>query len=206
MREQVDDQKLRHEQLQAKRQALKLRKPEEWRQHPRHKNVKVSNWGNVSYYNSEEQRVPKNARHYERHASDDCHGYSTVKVNGKRESVHRLVAETFIGPCPKGYVCDHINRDRHNNYVENLKWISKAENAKNRSRTFSLEIARLIRYRYNLAQDKSGEIKKLSLEYKVDLNTIKDIVYKKTYKEAGNPIPGHDQRTGKRIATIYPLI
>ena len=56
-------------------------------------------------------------------------GYPTVSL-GKFNSicVHILVAEAFICPRPEGYEPDHLDRIRHNNHVDNLKWIPRAEN------------------------------------------------------------------------------
>ena len=62
-------------------------------------------------------------------------GYTHVKVSGsegKRSmSIHRLVAEAFI-PNPAGLKeIDHIDRDKENNHVENLRWVTRRENMKN---------------------------------------------------------------------------
>jgi hypothetical protein len=44
-------------------------------------------------------------------------------------TVHRLVAIAFLGPPPsKQYVVDHIDRDKTNNRIENLRWISNLDN------------------------------------------------------------------------------
>ena len=46
----------------------------------------------------------------------------------KTVHVHRLVAEAFI-PNPNGYdTVDHIDGNKLNNNVENLQWISRADN------------------------------------------------------------------------------
>lgn len=52
---------------------------------------------------------------------------------GKRLSiyVHKLVAETFIGERPEGYVIDHINRDYLDNRLCNLRYITPSENINN---------------------------------------------------------------------------
>jgi hypothetical protein len=43
--------------------------------------------------------------------------------------VHRIVAFAFLGSPPSGkHVVDHIDRDRTNNRVENLRWLSPLEN------------------------------------------------------------------------------
>lgn len=49
----------------------------------------------------------------------------------KYVTIHRLVAETFIpNPACKPTV-DHIDRNRHNNCVSNLRWCSLSENMNN---------------------------------------------------------------------------
>lgn len=54
----------------------------------------------------------------------------TLRVNGanKSNSVHRLVAESFIGPCPPGKEVNHLDGDPANNKVENLEYVSRREN------------------------------------------------------------------------------
>lgn len=42
--------------------------------------------------------------------------------------VHRLVLETFVGPCPPGMECRHIDGNRQNNKFDNLKWGTHSEN------------------------------------------------------------------------------
>lgn len=46
--------------------------------------------------------------------------------------VHQLVALTFIRPKPEGdYSVDHIDRDKHNNKLENLHWATREKQADN---------------------------------------------------------------------------
>lgn len=59
-------------------------------------------------------------------------GYFSVCVQGHRNLlVHRLVLETFVGPCPDGMECDHVNRNRSDNRLKNLRWIPHNENQRN---------------------------------------------------------------------------
>lgn len=46
----------------------------------------------------------------------------------KAEFVHRLVARTFIGPCPPGLVVNHKDGDRGNNHRDNLEYVTTREN------------------------------------------------------------------------------
>lgn len=59
-------------------------------------------------------------------------GYKRVGVLGKNHYVHRLVFEMFHGYCPD-YV-DHIDGDRSNNRIENLRAATKVENGGNRKK------------------------------------------------------------------------
>ena len=58
-------------------------------------------------------------------------GYMYVQVNGKRYRVHRLVAGAFLGDIPSGYETDHIDRDRSNNAVTNIRIVSRSGNCRN---------------------------------------------------------------------------
>jgi hypothetical protein len=62
-------------------------------------------------------------------------GYRSVFLyadgNGSRCTFHRLVAEAFIpNPDDKCQV-DHIDRDKSNNHVSNLRWATQSENCIN---------------------------------------------------------------------------
>lgn len=61
----------------------------------------------------------------------DRNGYRRVELSGVNYSVHRLVYETFNGPIPDKMIIDHINGDRADNRLENLRCISQSENANN---------------------------------------------------------------------------
>lgn len=42
--------------------------------------------------------------------------------------IHRLVLQAFVGPCPDGMECRHLNGDSVDNRIENLAWGTKKEN------------------------------------------------------------------------------
>lgn len=98
---------------------------EEWKVCVMHENYEVSNMGRLRYGLT---------RHI---CKLFCHpnGYTSYTVNrtGKKRNmfIHKAVALTFLGPRPKGFVIDHIDKDRTNNRVDNLRYISYSENSKN---------------------------------------------------------------------------
>ena len=62
--------------------------------------------------------------------SNDGYAFVVLSLNGKKKrfSVHRLVATMFI-PNPDNLPeVDHIDRNRSNNSVENLRWVSHRDN------------------------------------------------------------------------------
>ena len=60
-------------------------------------------------------------------------GYYQVYLNGVSYLKHRLIANQFI-PNPNNYPCiDHINHQRKDNHISNLRWVSLSNNNKNRS-------------------------------------------------------------------------
>lgn len=70
-------------------------------------------------------------------------GYLAVTVNHKEWGVHRLVAECFIpNPDHKPSV-DHIDRNKKNNRVENLRWATASEQQFNTSRSEEAWIRRI---------------------------------------------------------------
>ncbi len=59
-------------------------------------------------------------------------GYRIVRIEGKVRLVHRLIAETFLPNPEQKPTVDHIDRDRENNSLENLRWATAKEQADNR--------------------------------------------------------------------------
>ena len=61
-------------------------------------------------------------------------GYIDVSINKRVYRLHRLVAQAFI-PNPRGKeIVDHIDGNRANNCVSNLRWVTAQENSDNQHR------------------------------------------------------------------------
>lgn len=69
------------------------------------------------------------SRHRKLQGQIDKRGYLTFNLYGcGRKSGHRMVAETYI-PNPNNLPqVNHIDENKTNNNVENLEWISNADN------------------------------------------------------------------------------
>lgn len=88
---------------------------EVWQQHP--KGFYVSNLGRIQMSNG-----------YITTGWKQRDAYHQVRIKSKSFYVHRLVLEAFVGECPEGFECDHIDRNRSNNCLQNLRWITIFEN------------------------------------------------------------------------------
>jgi hypothetical protein len=64
--------------------------------------------------------------------SPQTEGYLQVtwRREGKRHTrlVHRMVLEAFVGPCPPGMECRHLDGDRKGNRLGNLEWGTPVQN------------------------------------------------------------------------------
>ena len=86
------------------------------------------------------KRYPKSYRYGGRkdyyeyvHPKQNIAGYLQVNipVRNTTDLVHRLVAEAFLSN-PKGYnEIDHLNHNRLDNRIENLRWVTHKENMSN---------------------------------------------------------------------------
>lgn len=65
-----------------------------------------------------------------------AYGYPTVSLRRggktKRITIHRIVAEAFLGPCPPGLEVCHLDGNRSNNVASNLRYDTRKNNLADR--------------------------------------------------------------------------
>ncbi len=87
----------------------------------------ISNQGNVR--NKKTNRILR--------PQDNGIGYKRCYIVGddgqrKQKLVHRLVCCSFVPRNGERIEVDHIDRDKNNNVVWNLRWATRGENCRNR--------------------------------------------------------------------------
>lgn len=104
--------------------------------------------------------------------------------------VHRLVLTTFIGPCPDGMQCRHLDGCKTNNHVDNLAWGTSVENHQDKlvhgtkqwgeqATKVKLKTSDVLEIRRRAA---SGErLVDISKDFPVKYATIRNIVHRKRW-------------------------
>lgn len=89
-------------------------------------NYEISSFGNVRRAFLNGERINRLLKPY-----IHSNGYGEVHLSkvGK-QSIHRLVLQTFIGPAPINTEANHKNGIKMDNRIENLEWITRSENMK----------------------------------------------------------------------------
>ena len=135
-------------------------------------------------------RFRNNRTGYIQKPTDNGYGYKKVMIslNGKLKQyyIHRLVAEAFCLKQENQTEVDHIDGNRGNNVVENIRWVTHSENqlnmtqrGKNCKRKLTVEQVREIREKYKNGQT---NLSKLGREYNVKHHAIRALVNRWHYQ------------------------
>lgn len=124
-------------------------------------------------------------------------GYKYVNLKGKNFSISRLVAELFIREINADEVVDHIDGDKLNNKLENLRIVSRSENTKsfhaqkrlngdpvNTLQKLTDQQAQEI---INIRSKKGMSARAIGALYGVPKSTIDNIIYGINFKHLSRP-------------------
>jgi hypothetical protein len=100
-------------------------------------------------------------------------GYLQVKIVRKRILIHHLVAYAFLGPRREGCEIDHFDRNKLNNKADNLRYVTRSENIKNRDD-----------YRDDILEEDTKERHKIFCKEYQEANKEKISKQRKEYYEA----------------------
>lgn len=102
-----------------------------WKEHPLGKFV--SNLGRMKFLYKTRRQMIETKRITLGNVTKT--GYRKTDIRGKKLYVHRLVLEAFTSVEEGiGKLVDHIDRNPLNNRLENLRWVTPQENARNRKK------------------------------------------------------------------------
>lgn len=102
---------------------------EEWKQIPKYTQYEISTLGRIRHIKHLKIRKYK----------IDTSGYLALSLTNPATGVqdvvrvHRLMGMTFLGVSSSNEVVDHINRDRRDNRLENLRLTTQIQNLSNKS-------------------------------------------------------------------------
>ena len=101
---------------------------EEWKEITDYPNYEISNLGNVK--NKTTKRLLKN--------TISSTGYYVIDLykngKGKKFKIHRLIAIAFIHNLENLQIIDHIDKNKLNNSLDNLRWTTQRNNCYNKIR------------------------------------------------------------------------
>lgn len=104
---------------------------EVWRNIDGFPGYQVSSYGQVRCFKDFQGRITSNYRMLKPLLNKDDYYYVDLYTEEHKQvhkRIHRLVADTFIGPEPN-LVVNHIDGDKHNNHADNIEWVTPRENS-----------------------------------------------------------------------------
>lgn len=132
-------------------------------------------------------------------------GYETVSLSGKTFTLHSLVAKHFVKGYQEGFVVNHIDYNKTNNFYKNLEWITQEDNIKHNKTTLRGNFGESQKDA-KLDSDKVLAIKKL-----IEYNTLSQNKIAKLFNVSPTTISGIKKgkkwnHVGKDIDKIEPIL
>ena len=125
-------------------------------------------------------------------------GYETVSLSGKTFTIHSLVAKHFVKGYQEGFVVNHIDYNKTNNFYKNLEWITQKDNIKHNKTTLrgnfgesqkdaKLDSDKVLRIK-KLIEDNILSQNKIAKLFDVSPPTISDIKKGKKWNHVGKDV------------------
>jgi hypothetical protein len=93
----------------------------------------ASNFGRIRRSANDKRRKSITPGHILKQQINKRNGYLIVTARPEINKqvnirVHRIIAEAFYGKCPEGFVVNHKDGNKENNCIENLEYVTPAQN------------------------------------------------------------------------------
>lgn len=140
-------------------------------------------------------------------------GYMSLQLmkDGKRRYrlVHRLVLESFVGPCPPGYECRHFpDKDPANNRLTNLSWGTPQQNGRDKT-THGTGVGEH-NHKSRLTEEQVLEMRRLGAQgvrnvdlapmFDVDVVTVSHVLVGRTWRHLPGAIGAKTRRGASHCA------
>lgn len=110
--------------------------------------------------------------------------YQFIIIGDKKNYIHQLVLQAFIGDKPKGFECDHINGNKLDNSIDNLRYLTVYENRSHKGESHpqsKLNNEKVIAIRTLPFLLKDITHKRIGEIFNVSASTISAVLSKKTW-------------------------
>lgn len=135
-------------------------------------------------------------------------GYTELSLNGKSYRKHVLIAKQFIPRKEGCTIVDHINHNRSDNRLENLRWVTPMQNSNNRSDQDFVNV--LPRYSFKVTSYNGHEFNDLWFDIQAKQfyrgNGMNYVVVHDCHTKRGQPFIKATSTNGKRYSIYHSKV
>lgn len=143
---------------------------EEWKKFPDNDLYEVSTFGNIKRDN-----IIRKINTKRKYLHLDLYDNTGI---AKWYLIHRLVAMTFIANPENKPEVDHINKNTHDNRIENLRWVTSKENKVSATKSYNCPPPGITAEKYiSLTKQNTYKVTIQKKSYQKRFKTLEDAVY-----------------------------